>query len=294
MYQHLLDLISGKGSENDQVKTLEKKVKDLEEKLQLLIYKQPPDFSGDISKLFAQVEYLKTELEKRAESEAVVQMFEALKAMKIQSAGPSQDYNELWKFREKTLKDFEKVDEKFEKISKALDLTSIKRALASKANTEETKEEFLSVGQRLINLEQNDIEIAKEIDRINAYIRKIMQMIEDLGSKSGFALISKKSWASNCLSCGRGDSSYIPTIPHVQGYDGKFYKADMTSFRPGMTDPNWKRHEEEEYIPNKSPISLSKLQKPALNALLGKDLIKSLSSTAISPSKRFRPSSARK
>ena len=93
----------------------------------------------------------------------------------------------------------------------------------------------MSVGQRLINLERNENEIAKEIDRINGLIKRIMQMIEDLGKKSGFALISKKSWASNCLSCGRGDSSYIPTVPHVQGYDGRFYKADMTSFRPAVT-----------------------------------------------------------
>ena len=89
-----------------------------------------------------------------------------------------------------------------------MDLTERKRALSAKANDSETKEEFLSLGQRLINLEQNDIEIAKEIDKINAFIRKILQIIDDLGSKSGFALISKRSWASNCLSCGRGDSAY--------------------------------------------------------------------------------------
>ena len=220
-------------------------------------------------------------------------MFNTLKNLKSQAvAVPSQDFNELWKFREKALNNFERVDEKFEKISKALDLSSIKRALAAKANTDETKEEFLSLGQRLINLEQNQTDIAREIDKINAMVRKLMQTIEDLGTKSGFALISKKSWASNCLSCGRGDSAYIPTIPHVQGFDGRFYKADMTSFRPAVTGSDWKNREDEEFPHAKSPISLGRLQKP-LNSILGKDLVKSLSSTAISPGKRFRPSSAR-
>ena len=254
--------------------------------------KQPADCTEDLSKLFAQGEYLRSELNKKAESEAVVEMFNNLKSLKTQ-ASPSQDFNELWKFREKALNNFEKVDEKFEKISKALDLTSIRRALAAKANNEDTKEEFLSVGQRLINLEQKQADFAREIEKINGLIRRVMQSIEDLGSKSGLALISKKSWASNCLSCGRGDSAYIPTIPHVQGFDGRFYKADMTSFRPAVTGSDWKAHEDEEFPQTKSPISLNKLQKP-LNSILGKDLVKSLSSTAIYPSKRFRPSSARK
>ena len=253
------------------------------------------DYSEDISKLFAELEYLRSEIDKRAERESVVEMINNIKQMKSQIAQtPSQDMNEFWKFRDKALKNFEATNEKFEKISKALDLTSIRKAIASKANEEETKEELMSVGQRLINLERNENEIAKEIDRINGLIKRIMQMIEDLGKKSGFALISKKSWASNCLSCGRGDSSYIPTVPHVQGYDGRFYKADMTSFRPAVTSSDWKNNEDEEYPINKSPISLAKLPKPNLNSILGKDLTKSLSSTAISPTKRFRPSSARK
>ena len=114
-------------------------------------------------------------------------------------------------------------------------MTSIKRAIATKANEGEIKEEFLSVSQRLQNIEKNQSELGKEVERINFLIKKLMQMIEDLGTKSGFALISKKSWASNCLSCGRGDSTYLPTVPHVQGFDGKFYKADMSAFKPSVT-----------------------------------------------------------
>lgn len=221
-------------------------------------------------------------------------MINSLKNIKPQIVqSQPQELGELWKFREKTLQNFDKIDEKFEKLSKAMDLTVIKRALASKANEDQTKEEFLSVGQRLLDLERNQNEISKELERVNLLIRRILQTIEDLGNKSGFALISKKSFTSNCLSCGRGDSAYIPTIPHVQGYDGRFYKADMSAFNPGVTDPDWKVKEEE--LPNsKSPISMTKFQKVGLNSVLGKDLVNSLSAASLNPNKRFRPSSARK
>jgi hypothetical protein len=294
-YKYLLDLINGKGSNKyDDLVLLEKKIKDLDDKFQLMVSKLPPDFSDDIHKITSEYEYLRLELEKKAEKDPVIEMFNSLKQHKAQpSPNPMPEFNELWKFREKAIKNFENIDNKFERMGKALDLTIIKKALASKANEEDTKEEFISLGQRLLNLEKNQNEIAKEIDRVNILIKRIMQMIEDLSSKSGFALISKKSWNNNCLSCGRGDSSYIPAMPHVQGYDGKFYKADMSSFKPAMTTSDWKSPEENEFS-NKSPISLTKLPKNNLNSLLGKDLVKSLSTTGISPNTRFRPSSARK
>ncbi|OMJ82123.1 hypothetical protein SteCoe_17289 [Stentor coeruleus] len=295
-YKYLLSLINKEQDDpyKSSIKSIEKKIKELEDKIQTFIYKIPDDPSEDILKLTGQLEYLRSEIEKKAEREPILEIINSLKNVKPQIVqSQPQELGELWKFREKTLQNFDKIDEKFEKLSKAMDLTVIKRALASKANEDQTKEEFISVGQRLLDLEHNQNEISKELDRVNLLIRRILQTIEDLGNKSGFALISKKSFVNNCLSCGRGDSSYIPTIPHVQGYDGRFYKADMSAFNPGVSDPDWKFKEDEIPI-SKSPISMTKLQKVGLNSVLGKDLSNSLSTASLNPKKGFRPLSARK
>lgn len=279
----------------DKSKDLKARVKALESGLSELRAKHSPDTSEELSKLFGQIEYIRSELDKKAERDAVIDLFNTLKNSKpqvVQASSP-QELAELWKFREKALEKFSKIDEKFEKLAKAMDLTVIKRAIASKADDDQTKEEFLSVGQRLIDLEKSQSEVWKEIEKIHTMIKKLFQTLDELGSKSGFALISKKSFAANCLSCGRGDSTYIPTIPHVQGYDGKFYKADVNTFRPAVTSGDWKS-EEAEVFEYKSPITLNRTQKTGVNTILGKELVKSLSSNALSPGKRFRPASARK
>ena len=54
------------------------------------------DYSEDISKLFAELEYLRSEIDKRAERESVVEMINNIKQMKSQIAQtPSQDMNEF-------------------------------------------------------------------------------------------------------------------------------------------------------------------------------------------------------
>lgn len=273
---------------------LKKRVKNLEEALDHLKSKISHENSDDLSKLFALTEYLRSEVDKKAERDAVVEMFNSLKAVKPQVVQSNpQELTELWKFRERALESFRKIDEKFEKLSKAMDLTVIKRAIAGKADEDQTKEEFLSVGQRLIDLEKGQSDLWKELEKLNLLIKKIFQTIDELGNNSGLALISKKSWNSHCLSCGRGDSTYIPTIPHVQGYDGRFYKADVNTYRPAVTGSDWRPHEDNE-IDHKSPISMNKIQKLGVNAVLGKDLVKSLSTNAIGVGKKARPFSARK
>lgn len=273
---------------------LKKRVKNVEETLEHIKSKFSHDSSDDLSKLFALTEYLRSELDKKAERDAVVEMFNSLKSAKPQIIQNNpQELGELWKFRERALENFRKTDEKFEKLSKAMDLSVIKRAIAGKADDDQTKEEFLSVGQRLIDLEKGQNDLWRELEKLNLLIKKIFHSIEELGSNSGLALISKKSLNSQCLSCGRGDSMYIPTVPHVQGYDGRFYKADLNTFRPAVTANDWRPHEENE-IEHKSPISINKIQKIGVNAVLGKDLVKSLSTNTVGIGKKFRPASARK
>ena len=58
-------------------------------------------------------------------------------------------------------------------------------------------------------------------------IKKLQVLVQDVSAKSGVALVARKNWAPiNCLSCGRGDANFAPMVPHVQGVDGRLYKAD--------------------------------------------------------------------
>lgn len=279
---------------------LEKKIKDLDDKITSVTSIIPESPVEELKTFTSKIESLQFELEKKADREPVIELFNNLKNIKpqyFQSQTQSQELTDLLKFKEKAQQNFEKIDEKFEKLYKISDISKIKRMLSTKANEEQTKEEFYSINQRISDLERNQNEILKEIERLNMQIRKIIQTIEDLGSKSGFALISKKSFVNNCLSCGRGDTTYLPTVPHIQGYDGRFYKADFGSFRPGATDSDIKHSDED--IPlsktplplSKSPISMNKLPKVGVNSILGKDLVNTLSTTSISPIRNFRPSS---
>ncbi|OMJ94967.1 hypothetical protein SteCoe_1833 [Stentor coeruleus] len=304
-YNFLINLINSKDKDLNSTSLcdLEKKIKELDDKIDSLTSVIPKSPVEELKNLTSKIENLEIQLEKKAEREPVIELFNNLKNIKPQYSQSQIQYQEitdLLKFKEKAIQNFEKIDEKFdklEKINKASDLSKIKRILSTKANEEQTKEEFYLISQRVSDLERNQNEILKELERLNMQIRKIIQTIEDLGSKSGFALISKKSFANNCLSCGRGDTTFLPTVPHIQGYDGRFYKADLGSFRPGATDSEI-RHSDED-IPSsktplplsKSPISMNKLPKVGVNSLLGKDLVNTLSTTSISPIRNFRPSS---
>ena len=272
-----------------QLKVSQEKIEALHNSMQELIPKVPESISENFETITSKISEISSKLETKVEKDLMLHVISNLKQPKPQIIqSPANDLNDFWKFRETTIKNFEKSDEKFDRIMKALDLNIFKRVLAGKANENSTKEEFLTVGQRLMNLERNQGEIMRELERLNAHIRRIFAMIEEMGSQSGFALISKKSLSGNCLSCGKGENSIVPTIPHVQGFDGRFYKADINSFntyRPGMSNSDWKQEEVESR--SKSPIN--RLPRAGLNSILGKDLITSLSTNAIN-----RPSSAKK
>jgi predicted transcriptional regulator len=262
------------------------KLESLEETLHTLTPRIPENIEETINTLSTKTQEITSKLETKVEKDFMLHVINNLKPPKPQIIQNSPDFNDFWKFREQTIKNFEKSDEKFDKIMKALDLGIFKRVLASKANETSTRDEFLSVGQRLLNLERNQGEIFKELQNLTSQIRRLFSMLEEMGTTgSTFALISKKSLTGNCLSCGKGENSIVPTIPHIQGFDGRFYKADMNSFRPGHSSSDWKPEDGDSR--SKSPIN--RLPRAGLNSILGKDLVTSLSSTSIN-----RPSSAKK
>lgn len=213
----------------------------------------------------------------------LIETVKSLKQPAVQS--PVQDLNDFWKFREHTQKSLERVDRELDKLFKTLDLKSLK--MLGKLNEERMNHGFGTVGQRLLLLERNQEEIFKELEKLSSLIKKIFNSLDELSNQSAFALISKKSLTGNCLSCGKGESTLVPTIPHVQGLDGRFYKADLSPFRPSVTSTDWKAEDLESR--SKSPIVFNRLPRAGLNSILGKDLINSLSSTSI-----HRPTSAKK
>ena len=236
--------------------------------------------------MFEDLFNIKKDLEVKVEKEMINGLIETVKALKqppVQS--PVQDLNDFWKFREHTAKSLERVDREIGKIFKTLDLKSLK--MLGKLNEERMNQGFGTVGQRLLVLERNQEEIFKELERLSLLIKKIFNSIDEISNQSSFALISKKSLTGNCLSCGKGEASSIPTIPHVQGLDGRFYKADLSPFRPSATSSDWKPDDLESR--SKSPIAFNRLPRAGLNSILGKDIVNSLSSTSI-----HRPTSAKK
>lgn len=262
------------------------KIQGLETTLNELKPKVPDNIESNILKVFEEVDNIKKELEFKVEREMITGLIDSVKSLKQPATpNPVPDLNDLWKLREQTIKNFERVDKEIEKIIRVLDLKAIKRP--GKVRDDAIRDGFGTVGQRLLALERNQEAIFKEIERLGALIQRIVNTLEEMSNQSGLALISKKPLVGNCLSCGRGEATVIPTVPHVQGLDGRFYKADLSSFRPAATSSDWKPEDLDSR--SKSPISLNRLPRAGLNSILGKDLLNSLSSSSI-----HRPSSAKK
>lgn len=262
------------------------KILDLESTIYDLKPKVPDNLESNITKVFEEVDNIKKELDLKIEREMITGLIESVKSLKQPATqSPTQDLNDVWKLREQTIKNFDRVDKEIEKILRMLDLKTLKRP--GKLRDDAIRDGFGTVGQRLLALERNQEAIFKEIERLGSLIQKIFNTLDEMSNQNGLALISKKSLIGNCLSCGRGEATVIPTVPHVQGLDGRFYKADLNSFRPAATSSDWKPDDLESR--SKSPISLNRLPRAGLNSILGKDLLNSLSSSSI-----HRPSSAKK
>lgn len=105
-----------------------------------------------------------------------------------------------------------------------------------KADDEMVKNNLNSINQVLQDHEQAFSALQKHIEAMQKALAKIFSMLNELSVQSGSALISRKSWAPlNCLSCGRGDTGYLPPLPTIQGADGRMYQADTVTLKSNMS-----------------------------------------------------------
>lgn len=144
--------------------------------------------------------------------------------------------DEFNRFKERIMELIRSLEKRIERCVKDADIRALAKKIDSKAEDERVNSEFNAQDYRINSHERNIEALSKELEQIQAVLRKILSLIETTGSNS--ALASFKSIPSNCLSCGRGDSKYAPMIPHIKGRDGRLYRAD-DRISPGVTQSHF-------------------------------------------------------
>jgi hypothetical protein len=199
---------------------------------------------------------------------------------------------EFSRFKEKVMEFIRGLEKRLERCVKDTDLKALAKKLDTKAEDERVNSEFNAQDYRINSCERNIEALSKELEQVQAVLRKILSLLETSSSSS--ALASFKSIPSNCLSCGRGDSKFAPMIPHIKGRDGRLYRAD-DRMSPGNTATHF--HAEQHYSTGADIFSMDTHQQAHRE---GEDLRTSMRSQHLlrepSQSKTFRirPQSAKK
>lgn len=213
--------------------TLRSKYKQLKRELNALKSRKTSDVDVDqLAESFVEMMQKIQDIQSVMPNKVDKEVLEAYFKNRSEPASPNKDLNEFWKFRERVMDYMKNTDKKIDKLSKSMDIRGILKQIQGKAEQTEVQTEFTQQNVKINDIE-NGLGLAnKAIDSLlvrfmQAQIRKIMKLLGDANQKSGLALVSRKAWQPlNCLSCGRGDSNFPPAVPHVQGKDGKFYRAD--------------------------------------------------------------------
>jgi hypothetical protein len=116
-----------------------------------------------------------------------------------------------------------KIDRKILKLKKDLDLTSIQKLLKSKADDNEVKKEFENLDFRVKSANDSMSSVKKDLDGMFTSLKKITDVITLLQQDQANAIGSTRN--ALCLSCGRGDATFLPPMKQTKGTDGNFYVA---------------------------------------------------------------------
>lgn len=234
-------------------------------------------------------------------------MYSKANEPKADQAQEKYDFNEFWKFREKTMEQLRLIEIRLEKLSKSAELSNIKKILSQKANEDDVKTEFSSHDFKLVELDRITSQNAKDIESISLMLKKLNSSFSEFSQQSGLALLGRKQTPQICLSCGRGDTNFAPIQAQVMGRDGKVYKADASTGKNGFgkfeegfetgaevfamdthEHAHFRRWEEHET----SFKDVREVKKIPLNVILGKEARKS--SSVLPMTSKNRPSSAKK
>lgn len=115
----------------------------------------------------------------------------------------------------------DKIDRKILKLKKELDLTSIQKLLKSKADDNEVKKEFESMDFRVKTVDDTLGSVKKDLDGMFTSLKKITDVITLLQQDQATAIGSTRN--ALCLSCGRGDATFLPPMKQTKGADGNYY-----------------------------------------------------------------------
>jgi chromosome segregation ATPase len=194
----------------------------------------------ELSRLSRSVADLTERLSRKVDLETLNELLSKLnsKAPVPLVVAPSNSIGEeeFSRFKEKVMEFIRGLEKRLERCVKDTDLKALAKKLDAKAEDERVNSEFNAQDYRINTSERNIEGINKELEQIQAVLRKLLSLLETSSSSS--ALASFKSIPSNCLSCGRGDSRFAPMIPHIKGRDGRLYRAD-DRMSPGNTATNF-------------------------------------------------------
>lgn len=115
----------------------------------------------------------------------------------------------------------DKIDRRILKLKKELDLTSIQKLLKSKSDDNEVKKEFESMDFRVKNVDDTLGSVKKDLDGMFSSLKKITDVITLLQQDQATAIGTTRN--ALCLSCGRGDATFLPPMKQTKGADGNFY-----------------------------------------------------------------------
>lgn len=91
-----------------------------------------------------------------------------------------------------------------------------------------TQANFDAYDGRLIALADLLEQLKKELDSTKKLKKTVNAIIAIMTKDQANALATTSNVPQLCLSCGRGNAKFIPPVHHIQGTDGKFYRAEVS------------------------------------------------------------------
>lgn len=200
-----------------------------------------------VKNLVASLESLKQEVDTKADKNELFQV-ENVKVSKdeLLSLLPNEESRDMLKeeFRSEIAYFNRTIDElarawdlKLVKLRKEMDLYTIQRDIHKRPTKEEIDEKIDNVNQKHTKLEGFVTKFTFEFDHIRDFVRHTGKIIKELQELNQGALLGKQN--INCLSCGRGDHSYVPGMPKIKGKDGRIYKGGIAKGYTGLLDRSY-------------------------------------------------------
>ena len=148
---------------------------------------------------------------KKIDREEVNKMINSLSLDDEKLKKSFKDIDDLYKKLEQVQ---DLCDKKIKQLKKEMDITVILKQLKHKAEEEEVHKGFSNVDSKLATMSDVLGNLKKDYDQMSSSFKSVkLQMTKQT---DGTTLVSTKNVnPNNCLSCGRGDSHFMPPVHSV-------------------------------------------------------------------------------